>query len=188
MTQPIQLDFPARRAQRSMPLPAAGLALAGALVSGACASHSAVLRTRCDGRVNGGALLTVDVVRASGDDVRRIQRLGASWFYEPARETLQDKVETLTFATPDMSLVSAGTSDTPAGRATGARVLPKPSACARSLPLRARKGRDFLVIIGDFRDPDPGPGRTLVVLPRKEWAGRTLDLTLGDRSLRVEAR
>ena len=74
---------------RLLPLAPAAL-LFGAL---SCASSS-TLQFRCDNPINGGLLLTVDIVRADDAQARQIEALGEKWFYDPLRDTLRDRTTT----------------------------------------------------------------------------------------------
>jgi hypothetical protein len=135
------------------------------LAAGGCASGSGRLRFECGRDMNRGLLLTVDVVRATGLEAERIQKLRERWFYDEARTRLKDKVRTLTFDANDLC---------------GCReqeVVVRPDGVNR-----------FLVVIGDYRDRGAEPGRGLVVLPRKDWAHRTLLVSLRGGELSVRAR
>jgi hypothetical protein len=138
---------------------------AAAVLAAACASGGGRLRFDCERGLNGGFLLTVDVVRATGLEAERIQRLREAWFYDESRNRLKDKVRTLTFAGDDLC---------------GCR--------GQEVVLHPTKGDRFLVVIGDYRDRPAAAARTLVVLPRKEWAGRKLLVSLRRGELSVRAQ
>jgi hypothetical protein len=149
-------------ARRALLLAAALLAAAA---GAACAARAARLRFDCARGLNDGLLLTVDVVRATGPQAERVQRLRERWFYDEARRQMGERVRTLTFSADD------------------------PCGC-REQAVEVRAGADdrFLVVIGDFRRGNPADGRGLVVLPRNEWAGRALLVSLRGGELRVRAR
>jgi hypothetical protein len=147
----------------SRPRPvAAALALVFAAVG--CASSSS-LHFRCDSAINGGLLLTVDVVRATEDQARQIEKLGERWFYDPLRESLRDHMTTVTFPTKD---------------ATG--------SCERSLAVKAQGKEKYLVIVADYKYQSPDASRQLVSLPKERWSGKTLDIAVHDRELAVSTR
>jgi hypothetical protein len=134
------------------------------LLAAGCASSSS-LHFRCDSPINGGLALTVDVVRATEDQARSIERLGEKWFYDPMRESLRDHTTTVTFPTKD---------------ATG--------QCERTVSVKAEGKEKFLVIIADYKYQSPDASRQLVSLPRDRWSGKTLDIAVHDRELAVTAR
>ena len=142
--------------------PAALAALA--LLAGGCASSSS-LHFRCDSPINGGLLLTVDVVRATEEQARAIERLGEKWFYDPMRDSMRDHTTTVTFPTKD---------------ATG--------QCERTLSIKAEGKEKFLVIIADYKYQSPDASRQLVSLPRDRWNGKTLDIAVHDRELALSTR
>ncbi len=150
--------FPRRRSRR---LAAAAVALAGAV---GCASSSS-LHFRCDSPINGGLLLTVDVVRATEAQARQIETLGEKWFYDPMRDSLRDRTITVTFPTKDSS-----------------------GMCERSVSVKAEGKEKYLVIIADYKYQSPDASRQIVSLPKERWSGKTLDIAVHDRELAVSAR
>ena len=66
-------------------LAALALAIAGSALAAGCGSSAATVAFRCAPEINGGTLLTVDVVRATEPEVERIRALGEKWFYDPLR-------------------------------------------------------------------------------------------------------
>jgi len=153
---------------RSRPraLSAAALAVA-ALLAGAGCSSSAQLAFRCDRPINGGLLLTVDVVRASEETARQIQSLGDRWFYDPSRETLRasGSITTVTFPTND-----------PSGQ------------CVRDVTIPVTGKDKFLVIVADYKFQSPDTSRQVVTLPQSQFKGATVRVAVHDRELSVEAR
>ncbi len=140
---------------------APALLLAGAL---RCASSSS-LHFRCDSPINGGLLLTVDIVRANEAQARQIEALGEKWFYDPLRDTLRDRTTTVTFPTRDAS-----------------------GTCERQVSVKAEGKEKYLVIIADYKYRSPDTSRQIVALPRERWKGKTLDIAVHDRELSVTAR
>ncbi|MGH9369728.1 MAG: hypothetical protein ACRD3M_18920 [Thermoanaerobaculia bacterium] len=132
--------------------------------SGGCASSSS-LHFACDSPINGGLLLTVDIVRATEEQARQIQALGEKWFYDPLRDSLRSRTTTVTFPTKDAS-----------GR------------CERSVAVKADGKEKFLVIVADYKYQSPDTSRQLVSLPRERWKGKTLDIAVHDRELSVTTR
>src|SRR5436190_19139428 len=74
------------------------LALASFVVLASCSSLSTV-SFRSDPNVNGGLALTIDVVRATEAETQQIRSLGEKWFYDRLRDSLRDRLETITFTT-----------------------------------------------------------------------------------------
>lgn len=137
------------------------LLIAGAL---GCASSSS-LHFRCDSPINGGLLLTVDIVRANEAQARQIEALGEKWFYDPLRDNLRDRTTTVTFPTKDAS-----------------------GTCERQVSVKAEGKERYLVIIADYKYRSPDTSRQIVALPRERWKGKTLDIAVHDRELSVTAR
>jgi hypothetical protein len=151
---------PVRTLAGSLPL---ALAVLVVLASG-CASSSS-LHFRCDSPINGGLLLTVDVVRATEAEARQIETLGEKWFYDSLRDTMRSRTTTVTFPTKDAS-----------------------GTCDRQVSIQAEGKEKFLVIIADYKYQSPDANRQLVSLPRERWKGKTLDIAVHDRELAVTAR
>jgi predicted component of type VI protein secretion system len=144
--------------------PLAAIALLLALGAASCSS-SASLRFRCDTPINGGLLLTVDVVRATEDQARQIQSLGEKWFYDAMRESLRERVTTVTFPIRD----SGG-------------------ECVRELKIPVSKKDVYLVLVADYRFQSPDVSKQIVSLPRSRWKGDTVRVAVHDRELTVETR
>jgi hypothetical protein len=136
------------------------LALAGAISFSGCGSATATVSFRCGPEINGGTLLTVDVVRTTESEVERIRALGEKWFYDPMRESLRDRTRTATFSQQE-------------GR------------CDKELTVPARKEDKFLVIIADYRFQTADTGRYLVALPRDKWRGKTIQVQVRDRDFSI---
>lgn len=145
---------------------AAALGLAALLFTAGCSS-STQLRFRCDTPINGGLLLTVDVVRASEEQARLIQSLGERWFYDPSRETLRSSgvITTVTFPTTD-----------PSGQ------------CERDVSIPVTGKDKFLVIVADYKFQSPDTSKQVVALPRDRFKGGTVRVAVHDRELSVETR
>ena len=137
-------------------------ALAGAVVlfAAGCGTGTSTLKFRCDRDVNGGTLLTVDVIRATEPEVERIRALGEKWFYDSLRESLRDRTKTATFSQGD-------------------------AHCDKVLEVPVRKEDKFLVLIADYRFQSPDPGRYLVVMPKDRWKKKTISIQIHDREFNV---
>lgn len=145
---------------RCLRLAVFALAVAGAAFAGGCGSSAATVEFRCAPEINGGTLLTVDVVRATEPEVERIRALGEKWFYDPLRESLRDRTRTATFSQGE-------------------------SRCEKELKVPASKQDKFLVVIADYRFQSADPGRHLVVLGREKWKGRTIRVQVRDREFSI---
>ena len=142
----------------------AALLPASVLLAAGCASSSA-LHFRCDNPINGGLLLTVDIVRASEAQARQIEALGEKWFYDPLRDSMRDRTTTVTFPTRDSS-----------------------GLCERQVSVQAEGKDKFLVIVADYKYQSPDATRQIVSLPKERWKGKTLDIAVHDRELAVSVR
>jgi hypothetical protein len=140
------------------------LILSGLLLSAACSS-SANLRFRCDSQINGGLLLTVDVVRATDEQARQIQSTGEKWFYDPLRDTMRERITTVTFPTKDAEGV-----------------------CVRDVKIPMGSKDKYVVVVADYRFQSPDASRHVVSLSRERWKGDTVRIAVKDRELIVESR
>jgi len=145
---------------RHLRLAALALAAFGAAFAGGCGSAAAKVAFTCAPEINGGTLLTVDVVRATEPEVERIRALGEKWFYDPLRESLRDRTRTATFSQAE-------------GR------------CEKELTIPASKDDKFLVVLADYRFQTSDPGHYLVVLRREQWKGRTIRVQVRDRDFSI---
>jgi len=159
----MKTGLPSRAFRR--PAPAVFLLLFAALALAAGCSSSASLQFRCDSPINGGLLLTVDVVRATDEQARQIQSLGERWFYDPMRETMRDRITTVTFPTKDASGV-----------------------CQRDVKVEASGKEKYLVIVADYKFQSPDLSKQIVSLPPDRWKGKTLRIAVHDRELSVETK
>lgn len=141
-------------------LAALALAVAGAAFAGGCGSAAAKVNFTCAPEINGGTLLTVDVVRATESEVERIRALNEKWFYDPLRDSLRDRTRTATFSQAE-------------------------ARCEKELTVPASKDDKFLVIIADYRFQSADPGRYLVVLRKDQWKGRTIRVQVRDREFSI---
>jgi hypothetical protein len=141
-------------------LAALALAVASSALAAGCGSSAATVAFRCAPEINGGTLLTVDVVRATESEVERIRTLGEKWFYDPLRESLRDRTRTATFSQQE-------------------------PRCDKELTVPAGKEDKFLVVIADYRFQSADPGRHLVVLRREQWKGRTIRVQVRDREFSI---
>lgn len=142
------------------------LGLTALLLAAGCGS-STQLRFRCDTPINGGLLLTVDVVRASEEQARLIQSLGERWFYDPSRETLRSSggITTVTFPTND-----------PGGQ------------CVRDVTVPVTSRDKYLVIVADYKFQSPDASKQVVALSRDRFKGSTVRIAVHDRELSVETK
>jgi len=134
------------------------------LLATACSS-SANLRFRCDNPINGGLLLTVDVVRATDEQARQIQSAGEKWFYDPLRDTMRERITTVTFPAKD-----AG------------------GECVRDVKVPMGSKDKYVVVVADYRFQSPDASRHVVSLNREKWKGSTVRISVKDRELIVESR
>jgi hypothetical protein len=135
------------------------------VLAAASCSSSASVRFRCDNPINGGLLLTVDVVRATEEQARQIQALGEKWFYDPMRDTLRERVTTVTFPVKD----GAG-------------------ECVRELKVPMGSKDKYLMLVADYRFQSPDVSKQIVSLPRERWKGDTIRVAVHDRELSVETK
>ena len=145
---------------RHLRLAVLALAASGVAFAGGCGSAAAKVAFTCAPEINGGTLLTVDVVRATEPEVERIRALGEKWFYDPLRESLRDRTRTATFSQAE-------------GR------------CEKELTIPASKDDKFLVVLADYRFQTSDPGHYLVVLRREQWKGRTIRVQVRDRDFSI---
>lgn len=134
------------------------------LVCAGCGS-SATLQFRCQAPINGGLLLTVDVVRATEEQARQIQSLGEKWFYDPLRDSMRERITTVTFQPQGSS-----------------------GSCEREVEVSPQKKDRYIVVVADYKFQSPDPSRQTVLLPREEWKGKTVRIAVHDRDLSVETR
>ena len=143
----------------SLRLAAMVLAVAAAAFSQGCSSTTTVA-FRCGPEINGGTLLTVDVVQSTESEVERIRALAEKWFYDPLRESLRDRTRTATFSQQE-------------GR------------CDKELTFTSAKQAKFLIIIADYRFQTADTGRYLVALPPDKWRGKTIQVQVRDRDFSI---
>lgn len=141
------------------------LAITAAAFAPGCGSTVGKLDFRCGSNINGGLLLTVDVVRATEEESRRISELGEKWFYEPMRQSVSSRIQTVTFPAADAS-----------GR------------CDREVSVPFNKGEKFLVIVADYKYQAADVTRHTMVFPPEKWAGRTLLISVQEQQLSVQTR
>lgn len=115
-------------------------------------------------QINGGLLLTVDVIRATPDEARRIQEMGEKWFYAQDRFNMRDKVQTVTFPAAENS-----------------------TRCDRLVEVTKprTKGERTLVVIADFKYQNPDTTKHIIVLPYDKWMGQTIRVSVEERELRA---
>lgn len=141
---------------------AGGAALIVLLVSLAlgCSSQT-TFRVVCDGRINDGLLLTIDLVQVSEEEAQQIRQVGKDWFYSDLRRQLQPRTRTVA--------VKGG--------------------CSESVGLSPQKGYKVLAIIADyqFETTDPTRGH-MAFRNQDEWQGKRLKIAVQDTYLTIEGR
>jgi hypothetical protein len=135
------------------------------VLAAASCSSSASVRFRCDSQLNGGLLLTVDVVRATEEQARQIQQLGEKWFYDSMRDSLRERVTTVTFPMKDGG-----------------------GECVRDVKVPMGSKDKYLMIVADYRFQSPDVSKQIVSLSRERWKGATVRIGVHDRELSVESR
>lgn len=129
--------------------------LALGLAAGGCASSS-TLRFRCDKQINGGLLLTNDLVQVNDAEVAQIRQAGDQWFYSDLRRQLEPRTRTVA--------VEGG--------------------CDTTVTVEPRKGYDTLAVISDYK-AGGGPNGNMQFLTKEQWKGKTLTVQVGDSVLTI---
>ncbi len=125
-----------------------------------CSSQTA-FQVVCDGRINDGLLLTIDLVQVSEEEAQQIRQVGKDWFYSDLRRQLQPRTRTVA--------VKGG--------------------CRETVGLAPRKGYKVLAIIADYQFETTDPTRGHMAFRNKdEWHGKRLELAVHDTYLTVEGR
>jgi hypothetical protein len=126
-------------------------------------SSTATFQFRCDGEINNGYVLAIDVVRLTADEERRVRELGEasdkSWFLSPLRGEIGQKIQTVS--------VERG--------------------CDRPLEIPIADGDVSVAIIADYQFDagDAAVGR-LRIFPAKEVKGKKILIGVRNRELHVE--
>ena len=159
MTMPYALRSPRRTSSLLW-------AVAGAALLTGCSSTGRV-DFHCispSSQINGGLLLTVDVIRATPDEARRIQEMGEKWFYAQDRFNMRDKVQTVTFPAAENS-----------------------TQCDRLVEITRpkQKSERTLVVIADYKYQNPDTTKHIMVVPDKKWMGQTIRVSVEERELRA---
>ena len=144
---------------------ALALALAASALLSGCGTTVGKIDFSCGSNINGGLLLTVDVIRATDEEARRIQELGPKWFYEPMRQGITSRIQTYTFPAPDGS-----------------------ARCDKEVSVPFNKAEKNLVIVADYKYEAADASRHTVVLPMEKWAGRTLLVSVQEQQLSVQSK
>jgi hypothetical protein len=152
---------------RSIPAAFSAAALAlGVLVLPGCGASMGSVDFKCIpdvAQINGGLLLTVDIIRATDDEARRITELGEKWFYEQMRMNLRDRIQTVTFPAAESSM-----------------------RCDRVVQVKVVKGERTLIVIADYKFQNPDTTKHILVFPFEKWAGRKIKVSVEDRELHVQ--
>ncbi len=130
-------------------------ALAAVVLVTGCASQ-ATFRFDCEREVNGGLLLTIDVVQIDDREEQEIRQAGDQWFYSDLRRQLGARVKTVA--------VEGG--------------------CRETVSVAPIKGYDRVAIIADYQFE--GQGGTKVQMEfrgKQDWRGKTLSVRVRDRYL-----
>ena len=124
-------------------------------------SSTTRLKFACDPQVNGGLLLTIDLVEVNQAEAEQIRQIGDQWFYSDLRRQLGLRTRTIA--------VRGG--------------------CAESVELRRQKGYDVLVVISDyqFAAADTSKGH-MQVFTKDQWRGKKLLVGIHDTYLTVTER
>ena len=140
-------------------LPAFGVALVLAFASQGCSSQ-ATFRFACEPgtEINGGLLLTIDVVVVDDAEERQIRQLGDDWFYSDLRRALGSRKDTVG--------VEAG--------------------CRETVVVPHIKGYERLAVIADYQYEGRGQGKSQMEFYGKDaWQGKTLRVRIFDRYLTI---
>lgn len=132
-------------------LPIGACFVAVAALSGCSSSTS--LAFKCDPKVNGGLLLTVDLVQVNEPEAQQIRQVGDQWFYSDVRRQLELRTRTIA--------VKGG--------------------CAETVVLPQIKRYDILAVVADyqFESADRTKGH-LQFFTKPEWKGRKLEIEVHD--------
>ncbi len=142
-------------------------AVAAVLALSSCGASLGNVDFRCaSSQINGGLLLTVDVIRATDDEARMIQQEGEKWFYNQMRLNMTSgKRKTVTFPAPEPG-----------------------QTCDRVVAIEANKAEKKLVVIADYKFQSPDPQGHIVVLDYKAWVGRTIKISVQEQKLFVSTQ
>jgi len=129
-----------------------GACLAALAVLSGCASSTS-LAFRCDPKVNGGLLLTVDLIQVNEPEAQQIRQVGDQWFYSDLRRQLELRTRTIA--------VKGG--------------------CAETVVLPQIKRYDILAVVADyqFESADRTKGH-LQFFTKPEWKGKKLEIEVHD--------
>lgn len=116
-------------------------------------SSSTSLQFTCDPRVNGGLLLTVDLVQVNEAEAQQIRQSGEQWFYSDLRRQLELRTRTIAFK----------------------------GGCTERVVLSPVKRHDILAVIADyqFESADRTKGH-MQFFTKPEWKGKKLDVDVHD--------
>lgn len=121
-------------------------------------SSTTQLHFACDPQVNGGLLLTIDLVEVNQAEAQQIRQVGDQWFYSDLRRQLGLRTRTIA--------VRGG--------------------CAESVDLQRQKGYDILAVISDyqFATSDTSKGH-MQFFSKDQWLGKKLVVDIHDTYLTV---
>jgi hypothetical protein len=124
-------------------------------------SSSTSFQFRCDAQVNGGLLLTVDLVQVNEAEAQQIRQTGDQWFYSDLRRQLELRTRTIA--------VRGG--------------------CTERVALPQIKKRDILAVVADyqFESADRTKGH-MQFLTKPEWKGKKLEVEVHDTYIAVKAK
>lgn len=140
-------------------LPAIGLSLLLLVISQGCSSQ-ATFKFACEpgAEINGGLLLTIDVVVIDDSEERQIRQLGDDWFYSDLRRALGSRKDTVG--------VEAG--------------------CRETVIVPHIKGFDRVAVIADYQYEGRGRGKAQMEFYGKDaWQGKQLRVRVFDRYLTI---
>ena len=140
----------------------------GAVLSIGCTSSSTA-HFVCDGRVNDGLLLTIDLIEVAEEEAQQIRQTGDDWFYSDLRRQLAGRTKTIA--------VKGGCDQR----------VDLTALTSREKVLRKKKGYGILAIIGDYQT---GGGDRIAggmqFLDRAQWKGKTVLVRVHDAYLTIE--
>lgn len=130
------------------------------IVAQGCASQ-ATFQFACEpgNEINGGLLLTIDVVVIDDSEERQIRQLGDDWFYSDLRRSL-----------PDSRKKTRGVE----------------AGCRETVIVPHLKGFERLAVIADYQFEGRGQGKAQMEFYGKDsWQGKQLRVRVFDRYLTI---
>jgi hypothetical protein len=132
--------------------------IAATILAFGCASQSRAT-FMCDRQVNGGNVLTIDLIEVADEEIREIQSAGYDWFYSDLRRQLGHRIKTITV------------------EGSCNRTIDLTKLTIKEKVLRKKKGYGTLAIIAEFRERRDG---YQLFINRSEWKGKSIVLRVHD--------